>query len=142
MKYFPILLLIIIQFGCKSALLPPDKYQSAQISFGSGGGFSGEFHEYTLLDDGRLFKKSRDGMSFEELKSVDKKLTKQIFDNITTFGIDKYQYNQPQNLYYFLAYSAHGETNKIVWSGQPENKLAIVNSIYKLLVTQSKNSKQ
>lgn len=140
MKYFGFIVLFLFSFSCKTQQLPPDQYKDAQISFGSGGGFSGEYHEYTLLDDGRLFQKNRDGQSYTFLKKLNTSTTTQLFQNIKTFGIDSYKYNEPQNLYYFLSYSTPNTTNKIVWSGQPENKLSTINSMYKLLVTYTKIS--
>jgi len=142
MKYFLPVWLLTFFVCCKTTQLSPEQYDKAQIVFGSGGGFSGAYNEYTLLDDGRLFQRNKDNKSNTEIKKVDKKITTQIFNNIKTFGLDQFRHNEPQNLYYFLKYRTPADSNKIVWSGKPENQLAVVNSIYKLLIDQTKNAEK
>lgn len=125
-------------FACKSTKLGPEHYKKSQLIFGSGGGFSGAYNEYILLDDGRLFQRNADKKSVTELKKVKSNMTDQVFNNVKTFGLDTYQHNQPQNLYYFLKYKTPKDSNNIVWSGKPENELGVANSIYKLLIAQTK----
>lgn len=143
MKY----LLFLFVFGlfglvsCKSTQLPPEKYDKASLTFGSGGGFTGAYHEYILLDDGRLYSRNIGGSAPTFLKNVDKMATKQFFDNIKTFGLDKFNYNEPQNLYYFLNYKSQKDSSGITWSGYPEGKIAIANSIYRLLIDQTQIKK-
>jgi hypothetical protein len=133
-----LILIIFTFFSCKSTLLPPDQYKQEQLIFGSGGGFSGAYNEYMLLDDGRLYERGKDKTSLNQLKVVSSKITTQVFQNIRTFGLDKYKHNEPQNLYYFLEFKTPKDSNKIVWSGMPVNELGAANSIYKLLVEQTK----
>lgn len=116
----------------------PDQYKKSKVVFGSGGGFAGSYNEYTLLDDGRLYQRSKDKTSLTEIRTLDKKFTGQIFNNIKTFGLDKMQQNNPQNLYYFLKYKSPKDSSSIIWSGQPAPELNAANSIYKLLVEQTK----
>lgn len=141
---FPVFILtiFIISFiGCKSTQLPPDKYDKSSITFGSGGGFSGAYHEYILLDDGRLYATKLDGSSPEFIKNVENKITGQLFDNIKTFGLDKFNYNEPQNLYYFLKYKSQRDSSNIVWSGMPDGKIAIAYSMYRILIEQTQSKK-
>ncbi|MBK8843045.1 MAG: hypothetical protein IPO33_09470, partial [Saprospiraceae bacterium] len=63
-----LLLIIFTFFSCKSTLLPPDQYKQEQLIFGSGGGFSGAYNEYMLLDDGRLYERGKDKTSLNQLK--------------------------------------------------------------------------
>ena len=133
------LFLILLVFGCKSTKLAPGQYKQQQLIFGSGGGFAGAYNEYVLLDDGRLYQRNKDKTTLTEIKTVNSRLTGQIFENIKTFGLDKLKYEEPQNLYYFLKYKTPQDSNKIVWSGRPENELGAANSIYKLLVEQTKS---
>lgn len=139
-KFSLFTLLILITFSCKTNNLGPDQYNKQKIVFGSGGGFAGAYNEYTLLEDGRLFQRNKDKNAVTEIKTLNKKFTQQIFSNIKTFGLDKKQHNEPQNLYYFLKYKSPKDSSNIVWSGQPNGDLNSANSIYKILVEQTKNS--
>lgn len=130
---------MISLFACKSTKLGPEQYKKTQLIFGSGGGFAGAYNEYILLDDGRLFQRNEDRKTVTELRKVKSSVTDQVFNNIKTFGLDTYKYNQPQNLYYFLKYKTPKDSNNIVWSGKPENELQVANSIYKLLIAQTKS---
>ena len=134
-----LLLLFITIFSCKTSNLGPDQYKKSKVIFGSGGGFAGAYNEYTLLDDGRLFQMGKDKKTLTELKTLDKKFTGQVFNNIKTFGLDKMQRNEPHNIYYFIRYKSAKDSSNIIWSGQPTPDLNAANSIYKLLVEQTKS---
>ncbi len=132
-------ILILLSFiGCKSTKIGPEQYKKSQLVFGSGGGFAGTYNEYILLDNGRLFKRNEDRKTVTELKTVKKSLTEQVFNNIHTFKLDTYKHNEPQNLYYFIKYKTPKDSNNIVWSGKPENEIGAANSIYQLLIAQTK----
>ncbi len=77
------------------------------ISFGNGGGFTGEVRSYTLTADGKLFEKEK------ELKKIDKKKTLEIFNEAKE--LKNYDFNEPDNMYSFIEVKTKEKTNRIVW---------------------------
>ena len=78
-----------------------------EVSFGSGGGVTGEIITYTLNRDGNIYRNG----SF--MKRVPKKEVNRLFGKIR--AISDYRYNIPQNMYNFLEINTKGKKNEIVW---------------------------
>lgn len=77
------------------------------VSFGSGGGVTGEIITYTLNRDGNIYRNG----SF--MKRVPKKEVNRLFGKIK--AISDYRYNIPHNMYNFLEINTKGKKNEIVW---------------------------
>lgn len=79
-----------------------------QISFGSGGGFTGEVKTYTLTSDSKLLEKGN------ELKKLDSKKTLDLFNQAKE--LRDYNFNEPDNMYSFIEIKTKEKTNRIVWA--------------------------
>lgn len=129
---FTFLLTLLFLMACRTTQYThPADYPNASISFGSGGGFSGMVTEFSLLDNGQLLKKLATQDSFEMLKTIDRKLAKQIFDNYTFLNINQIDHQQPGNLYRFIKYHSGETQNEIVWApgNAPTDNLTLFNNI-------------
>lgn len=134
MVRFCVVIFLILSASCKSTK------EISTITFGSGGGFAGSFQAYQLDRSGDLAKISLDETKGESFKTLNKPLTTQIFNNVKLFGIDTMNYNNPQNLYYFIKYKNGNDSNYVSWSGKPTGTLVSVHSIYQLLMSQTKSA--
>ena len=109
-------------------------FPDAQLTFGSGGGVAGLVNDFTLLENGQLFKRSSKDNVFVALKGAKKDAVSQAFKNFSFLGLDQMDVNQPGNLYYFIEHKAKdGTTRKLVWGNgesPDEDKLKLY---YKLL---------
>lgn len=130
------LLVLLLVFSCKTTKYSPTDFPDQQITFGSGGGFSGIVTDYTLLSNGQLFKRSSTDNRFVELKSIKKQAAKQAIKNYTFLGINEVVHDAPGNLYYFINYKDSDKVErKIVW-GNKENPIdEKVKSYYKILTS-------
>lgn len=135
---FSLLVVIVIASSCKTTKYTPTDFPNEQITFGSGGGFSGLVTDYTLLSNGQLFKRSSTDNIFVELKKVKKDAAAQSFKNYRFLGIDKLSSDAPGNLYYFIQYKGKdNKEHKLVWSnGQSptEEKLKLYYSLLSSLI--------
>lgn len=136
-KFILIFTSFFVFIGCKSTKVPPSEFEGQQIIFGSGGGFTGAYEEFILLDDGRLFKSGIDAVA-TPLKTLDKKITTQLFSNIQTFGLNKLDYNHPQNMYNFIKIKHGTDSNYIAWSGKPTSEIMAANALFQLINSQVK----
>jgi len=92
------------------------------VSFGSGGGFTGEMIKYTLNRDGNIYRNG----SF--MKRVPKKEVNRLFGKLKQ--ISDYRYNIPNNMYNFLEINTKGKKNEIVWGVLDKNIDSRVMAIY------------
>lgn len=129
--------------SCKTAKYTPMDFTKTQITFGTGGGFSGLVNDYTLLENGQLFKRSSQDDKFVELKKAKKKAVKQAINNYTFLGINELAVDQPGNLYYFIEYKdADGKTHRTTWgNGESphEEKLKLYYSQLASLIKKEEN---
>lgn len=138
-KYNLLFSCLITVLSCKTPPVSPHSYKHEIISFGSGGGFSGAYSEYFLMDNGKILSLSEDKKQYLEVKQIKSNLSSQIFNNIKTFGLDTLSYVHPQNMYYFLKFKNGTDSNYVSWSGKPVGKISAAASIYKLLNSQLKS---
>ena len=133
MRFLPPILLVSFAFmawACTTTRYQhPNDYPDARLTFGNGGGFSGMVTEYVLLDNGQLLKKLSRQDSFEIIKTIDKRQTKQIFANYDFLNIGDIKYNQPGNVYSFIRYEYQEAKHEILWGNHQyppeENNLKI-----------------
>ena len=96
-----------------------------EVSFGSGGGFTGEIIKYTLNRDGNIYRNG----SF--IKRVPKKEVNRLFGKLKT--ISDYHYNISDNMYNFIEINMKSKKNEIVWGVVDKNIDSRVISIYSAL---------
>lgn len=142
LRLLPLFLLIFSFSFCKVSPEKVSEYSKGKIHFGSIGGFAGAYNEYILLRNGQLFQVAKIGSSPVEINSVSSQLTTQVFNSLKLFGLDTLKYQKPDNLYYFLKYENGKVNNMITWSGKPDQNTQSVSSLYKILISQTKNLKK
>ena len=96
-----------------------------EVSFGSGGGFTGEIIKYTLNRDGNIYRNG----SF--IKRVPQKEVNRLFGKLKT--ISDYHYNISDNMYNFIEINMKSKKNEIVWGVVDKNIDSRVISIYSAL---------
>ncbi|MFK7810509.1 MAG: hypothetical protein AB8F74_22070 [Saprospiraceae bacterium] len=131
--------LLLVLTSCKSTkYATPSESPDAQITFGSGGGISGLVNDYTLLENGQLFKRSSTDKIFVALKKAKKDAVSQAFKNYNFLGLNTMEVNEPGNMYYFIEHkSKEGETKRLTWgNGESphEEKLKLYYSLLSNLI--------
>lgn len=90
-----------------------------EISFGTGGGFTGKVSTYILQANGRLYKEGN------EFKKIGSKETLEIFNEAK--AVKEYTFNEPGNLYSFIEIKSKGKENRIVWEyGSTKVDVAVI----------------
>ncbi len=124
MKKFTITLLAslitIMSFSCKSTKYDsPTESPDPQITFGSGGGFTGAVTDYTLLENGQLFKRNSMKNEFLAMHKIKSDVVEQMFKNYEFLKIGEETINEPGNLYYFIQFKDKDKNeHKITWNDQ------------------------
>lgn len=109
--------ILMIFSNCKTNNELPLDYDGPSITFGKGGGFSGQVKEYQLLPDGRIFKMTPHDDQAMLIDRIDKNSTTQIFNSYYDLGIDNLEINDPGNMYSFLIMKKDNKEHKIQWGG-------------------------
>lgn len=73
-----------------------------RIHFGSGGGFTGVVTEYVITPNGQVFRKYSNRQEADELTPFTPREARGFFESLDSLRLHKYEFNHPDNLYYFL----------------------------------------
>jgi hypothetical protein len=115
-KIIPLFVLTTMLFSyCKVVKYTPDKLPVRQLIFGNGGGFAGIETTYILLDNGQIFKQVGVDSNYQELKPVNRKKAKELFENAKTLQLFKLDIDRPGNLYYFVRDISEQLDSKVTW---------------------------
>ncbi len=130
MKLYSLLFLILMSACAPNRLV--DKTGVEEISFGHGGGFTGEVKSYKLTSKGKLFEKGT------EINKIDSKTTLKLFKQAKELiNID---YNKPGNMYSFLEIKTEDKTNRILWADASTAVDKRVVELYNELLTNTKQT--
>lgn len=78
--------------------MDPANYTEAKIKFGAGGGFTGLYTHYQLLDNGDLFMQKEPDSTQYHLASIKKKIYKPLFSGLAEMDSEAFRYNHPGNM--------------------------------------------
>ena len=105
-KIYSLLLLVMLNSCATSKIVVNTGIE--EITFGSGGGFTGVVKTYKLTSCGKLFEDDT------ELKKVSSKKRFELFKQAKV--LKDVDFNRPDNLYRFIEIKTKEKTNRIVWS--------------------------
>jgi len=148
LKLITLMILVSCFFlNCKTQdYSTPYEYPDQMIIFGNGGGFSGRVQEWTLLDNGQMFKGTNQEGNVNVLNKVDKDQVKQIFKNYKTLKFGDLQIDSPGNMYFFLIMKEEDKEHKLTWgsydAGEPKELKLFYANLISLTRGQSNKSNQ
>lgn len=116
MKFLTLLASCLLISSCGSnKVLSPDESAGAQLVLSHGGGFTGKYNTYYLLENGQLWKAGETIGVSDEVKSLSKDVATQIFSNYEILGLADVQVETYGNLLYSITMKKDGESHKISW---------------------------
>lgn len=109
-----------------------------------GGGFTGAFSEYSLLDNGWVFRNGNSDTSFIQVGRFPLDETTQMFNSLEFLRLDKLNLDEPGNRYYYIISKHKNNEHKIQWGYKSlENNAPAIfheNFISKVKILQSENT--
>jgi hypothetical protein len=132
-QFCTLLLLLLSLLACKSKKVKADQLPAEIITFGSGGGFTGQVQEYVLLENGQLFHRVRIGGELKELEMVKKKEAKACFEKARLIPWHEIGNGEPDNIYHYIEYRTSEKAQKHTWGKQKGGIVAPIDSLYRLL---------
>jgi len=106
-------IMLTLTLSCKTT---EKKFAYTAITFGSGGGFTGKYQDYTIKPDGKLLKNVA-GAEPVLLKTLAKTAAEKLFNKAIALKMENINFNKPANMNkYIIVTTANGE-HKINWGG-------------------------
>lgn len=115
-RLFPLLALILLLFSCKTNQFLSNELPADQLRFGKGGGITGTFTTYILLENGQLFRHQSLGDTMDPLASLKRKEAQSHWRQVAELGLTSYAFDQPGNMTYFLEVRADSLTHRLQWN--------------------------
>lgn len=90
--------------------------QTATLSFGSVGGFTGATVKYIVSPSGNVTRiRTKNPADTTTLKPLSDKELEQIFTNAANLQLSQLTLNQPGNMSYFIEYANKNQSNTLIW---------------------------
>ena len=99
--------------------------QPFQLSFGSGGGFTGQYTTYTLTNDGKLYKEQSATKTKEAIATLGKKDIKDVETLLAKANLPSTTINNPGNMSTFLNLTKDGKSYNNTWSSASSGNAAL-----------------
>lgn len=103
-------------WSCKPKDYLIDDLPNRQITFGEGGGFTGKYTTWMLLDSGQIFQKSGIGTKFSEIGKLKYSQAKKFYKRADAISLDVMKESRPDNYNYELVLQRDSVDYKASWS--------------------------
>ena len=126
---------LLVQTSAQS-LPSPSTLFKRQVTFGTGGGFAGTTRSFVLHENGDLWMRERATDSLKLHKTLSDKQTKQFFQSADQLQLEKYKFNSPGNVYYFIEYNNPKKRlkEKVTWGDSKRKVSTYVQRFYNQLI--------
>jgi hypothetical protein len=114
-------------WSCKPKDYMIDNLPNRQITFGEGGGFTGKYTNWMLLDSGQIFEKSGIGAEYVEIGKLKYSQAKKFYKRANAVSLDKMKKNRPGNYNYEFILQRDSVDYKATWSNEADVDTSILN---------------
>lgn len=104
-----------------------DNLPNRQITFGEGGGFTGKYTTWMLLDSGQVFQKSGIGAEYSQIGKLKYSQAKKFYKRADAISTDMMKENQPRNYNYEFILQRDSVDYKATWANEAEIDTSIFN---------------
>lgn len=111
-----VLSVLLSLISCKSQQQNYDDFKGRIITVGKGGGITGAYDEYSILENGQLFHYNTLTKERLNLGKLETNITNQIFHNYELLKIGEKKFNLPGNMNYFVQFNDSGKIVRSLWS--------------------------
>lgn len=117
------MLCIFCSCKTKKFATPEEATKINSITLSNGGGFSGRYTKYIILENGQIFKSNGIVDEYKSLPSLKKSIAKEIFKKYRDLSIADDDTIESGNMTYSIAFKdKKGEVKKQKWVDDTEHK--------------------
>lgn len=110
------ILFSIALMACKSQHHNFEGYAGEIITIGKGGGFTGAYDEYSILDNGNVFKYNTIEKERQFIGKLESNVARQVFANYHMPVIYGNSSNNPGNMNYYIQFADGQNSFRSLWS--------------------------
>ena len=132
-SYRLLFLIALVLGSCKAPEYSGEELPDAQLSFGSGGGFTGAKKEYILLENGQLFYKNSLVDTLQEMPAIKSGQARKIFRELSALTLDTVKFNHPGNTYRYICHRRPGTEDRVTWGDLQHQVSPEIAAFYKKL---------
>jgi len=126
--------MIVLTFSNCSMNKPLNDKLVNEITFGSGGGFTGAVIKYQIKSSGEVLKFSSIENKTILIKQINKREYNEINKKVNKLTETQLKYNQPENIYYFIEID-NGVKTIITWGENNKEAPLEIKQLYAYLST-------
>ena len=126
--------LIVLTLSNCSTNKSPIKNLVNEITFGSGGGFTGAIIKYQIKSNGEVLKFNTIENKTILVKQINNREYKEINEKVNKLTETQLKYNQPENIYYFIEID-NGVKTVITWGENNKEAPLEIKQLYTFLGT-------
>jgi len=103
--------------------------KSDYFIIGSGGGFTGQYTQYKVFNNGNVEIYDFSSKTYSQFKTADKSKLNDFFNSINSLELNTYKFNKPGNITNYIEVNSTNDLlNRIVWNkGSTEINPAVEN---------------
>ena len=140
-KTLILLSIVLSLISCKSQQQSFDDFKGKIITIGKGGGFTGAYDEFSILENGQVFHYNTIKNERLNIGKLEANMTKQIFNNYEILRLGNEDVNHPGNMNYFVQFNDGDNISKSLWS-ETENEEANLILFYRFVMNYIKKLKK
>jgi hypothetical protein len=108
----------------------PNRYVGNQIIVGSGGGVTGAWREYRLLESGYWYTRTNRDSTFTVLDHKSRAEVASFFKKSKALALNKKAFDHPGNLYYFVETKRGRTQHRVTWGASKLKAPVAVKQFY------------
>ncbi len=134
LRRLPCFLLLLLFSYCKSPEFSADNLPAQQLRFGSGGGITGVYTTYILLENGQLFRHHSLTDSLESLPELKRRQARRLWSEAEDLRLGERRFHQPGNMSYFLEMRTDSLQHRLTWNDNDQPSRTDVLDFYQKLI--------
>ena len=135
-----IMSLLLLLYSCtRKVTYTIDNLPAERIVFGQGGGFTGAYVDFIILENGQVFKQNSLTKAMSELDPIKRKRAKALFERVKTATATPIK--EPGNMTYSLRYQTTDTEQAVTWGSASYEISENIQSLYDELAAEIKGHK-
>lgn len=134
-------LTLIWMSACKSTSYTPKNFEGRKILFAKGGGITGQYETYLLLENGQLFNQAKIDGEWAAFDNVKKGKAKRFFKQLDEMNWTSLKVSQPGNITYFIELQDQENAHRVTWGSESSEVNAELSALHYELMNIAKGAK-
>jgi len=133
-------LALIWMSACKSTTYTPKNFEGRKILFAKGGGITGQYETYLLLENGQLFNQAKIDGEWAAFDNIKKGVAKRLFKKLDEMSWTSLKVSQPGNITYFIELQDQESAHRVTWGSESSEVNAELRALHYELMNMAQSA--